>query len=85
MVEPADRSLAVFGIDLAQDGVELGLLAVIAFARLRGSDVKQKRKTADLPDQLQKLRLPVLQRIAQHLHGVLGSGHRHVVRCCSLT
>jgi hypothetical protein len=37
---------------------------------LRRTDIEEQCKPADLPDQLQELRLPVLERVARHLDDI---------------
>jgi hypothetical protein len=54
-------------------------LALVAFLRLRRADVEEPGKAADLPQQLEELGLPVLQRVAAHLDDVLRDLDRFIV------
>ncbi len=70
LVQLVDDLLPLFGRYALKDLVDLGLGAIIAFLGLRGAEIEQEGKAADLPEQLQELRLPVLERVAQHLHQI---------------
>src|SRR5690606_21379909 len=65
-----DDLLAVFGIDALEDFIDLGLKPVGAFLGLRRTDKEQEGEPSDLPEKLQELGLPVLQRVAGHLDQV---------------
>src|SRR5215207_6719820 len=62
-----------------QYGIDLGLDPVVALLGLRRADVQQNGQARDLPKQLQELRLPVLQRVTHHLHGVVADFDRLLV------
>jgi hypothetical protein len=50
-------------VNLAKNGIDLVLYPVTAFFGLRRSNMQENRESTDLPEQLQKLRLPVFQRV----------------------
>src|SRR5688572_28401760 len=70
VVDFPEQFVAIFRLDRLQYRIDLGFHPIVAYFRLRGADMQKKCKSGDLPDQLEDFRLPVFQRIAQHLNGV---------------
>src|SRR5687768_15753447 len=73
LFELGEEFLGLLRVDLAQDFLEHLLGAVLGFLALWRSHIEQERQSRDLPEQLQELRLPVLEGVAQHLDDV-GAG-----------
>ena len=64
LVEVGDQLLGFLAADHAHDRVELGLGAVVILLRRRRADVEEVGQADDLPQKLQELRLPILERVA---------------------
>lgn len=65
-IEMDDDFLAAVPLEMEQR-VDLRLQPVVIFMAARGSEIKEIGEADDLPEELQKLRLPVLKCVAQHL------------------
>ena len=85
LIEGLDDAFTILRVQLAQDLIDLGLNAVIPLLGLRRPDIEQNRKPAHLPEQLQELGLPVLQRvrIISIAYPEASTGCERA--CCSLT
>ena len=72
LVEVGDDAVGAVPVHRAEDGVDLLLEPVVLLARLGGAHVQEQGEARDLPDELEKLGLPVLQRAAPDLHEDVG-------------
>ncbi len=78
-VEHRDHALPILRVELAEDRIELGFLPLVALAGLGRAHVEQQGEATDLPQELEKLRLPVLERVARHLDDIRAHLHRPAV------
>jgi nicotinate-nucleotide pyrophosphorylase (carboxylating) len=72
VVELADQFLRFLAAVHPQQRVDLGLDPVVILLRRRRADVEEISEADDLPDQLQELGLPILERVAAHFAEIVG-------------
>jgi hypothetical protein len=70
VVELGDDRLRLQRVQRSEDRVNLFFQTVSAFPGLGRAHMQEERQARDLPDELQELRLSVLQRVAADLNEV---------------
>ncbi|MNE98292.1 hypothetical protein D3C80_1967900 [compost metagenome] len=70
LINLPDERFTLFLTDKLEKGVDLGLDAIVVFFGRRRADVEEVGQPDDLPEQLQELRLPVLEGVTAHLDQV---------------
>lgn len=79
-VDLGDDSIPIRATLKANKCIYLGLYPVVIFLRAGRSDIEKIGKADDLPQKLQKFRLPVLERVAHHLVQPIGQLRNLAVR-----
>src|SRR3546814_18192631 len=66
-IDRLDQRVGAVAARNTDEFVALGLEPVVIFLRRGRADVEEIGEAADLPQQLEELRLPVFERVAAHL------------------